>query len=89
MATLVNKRVHGTNVTESSARFQGVGNVARHRVLIGKHRRNSALRPTGVGKVNCLFRQHNDITVRRSLNGSPKPRHAGANDQHIREDLRQ
>ena len=89
MAALVNQRVHGTNITESSARFQRISNVARHRVLIGKHRRNSALRPTGVGKVNRLFRQHNDITVGRRLNGSSKPRHASANDQHISEDLRQ
>ena len=89
MAALVNQRVHGTNITESSARFQRISNVARHRVLIRKHRSNSTLCPTGVGKINRFFRYHNHITVGRRLNGSPKPRHASANDQHVREDLRQ
>ena len=46
---LFNERAHGIDVAQACACGKGVGDVLGNRVVAGKHRSNSALRPRGVG----------------------------------------
>ena len=72
--SLVDERAHGVDAAQPGARGEGVGHVLRRGVVVGEHGGDPTLRPRGVGLLEIILGDDDDLAVlgRRKRRAQPR-----------------